>query len=185
MDKERLGKIVRLAKNGEGGEKENALRLVKKICEENGLDFNAVMSDDEEEKERVIPYRNETEKSLICQIIGRYGSRSIDHQVWTTNVTKTVHFKATKEMFVETLNAVSVLLPLYKKELAKLQQAMFMGFLDKHDLYYKPRLDEMEAYMNRVNKQRSEATDADKKSARLGAKLAEDMETAHIRKQIE
>jgi len=41
--REKLDKIIELAKRGQGGEKESALRLAKRMCNQLGLNFNKEM----------------------------------------------------------------------------------------------------------------------------------------------
>lgn len=45
LNKEYLGKVVRLAKEGIDGEKANAIRIVKKLCAKHDLNFDDVMND--------------------------------------------------------------------------------------------------------------------------------------------
>ncbi len=139
FNRERLGKIVAIAKYGEGGEKENATAIVRKICAQYGLDFDTVMQTDIIISEYRMEWKNSREKRLLAQIIGRFALDTMPNkELWENQMRKSFFFKTTKEKFVETLNAWDVLSQLYRKEEKKMQEVLFFGFLEKHQLYATP-----------------------------------------------
>lgn len=173
VDLERLGKIVQLAKKGVGGEKTNALKIVKKICQKYNLDFDKVMGSLEESgKEYEICYKTGFERDFLGQILCKYTSdRS---QCFRYNdFKKVVYFKATVEEYINVLNAFEVLLKLYKKERKKVIAALYYGFLEKHDLFYKGKI-----------KNRPKETAEDYEIARIGSDLARNFEDSDIHKRL-
>ena len=183
FNEERLGKIVALAKRGEGGEKTNAIRILKQLCEKHSLDFDELMSGGERVEEFEIEYKTLVEKEMLIQVVCRYAHRSMDDQIWTRRSVRrkgsgwTV-FNTTKEQHIETLNAWDVLRPLYKKERKRLQKAILYAFLEKHNLYYQPASDEL-SKLRSQNEQ-----DPDEDARRAGQSLEHLMEDAEITKRL-
>lgn len=142
-NKDRLGKIVALAKHGVAGEKENAIRMVKSICIRYGLDFDAVM-ENVEIGEYTFEYSNTIEKALLPQILQKFCKPYPDQvmDILFSQQVKKMWIKTTKEKYVEGLNAWDVLRKLYKVEQEKVLKTLLFAFLDKHDLYHNPTEEE-------------------------------------------
>lgn len=181
-DQERLGKIVALAKNGSGGEKANAIRIIKKICKQHGLDFDEVMNDEYRTvKEFTISYRSNDEKEVLVCCVYRYAFLKYGDDLWGV-YPKKMGFKTTPEKYIETLNAFSVLKGLYKKEKKIIEQATFLAFRKKHELFYNPTAEEWK----KINKQRKgkKDTEEDLKRERMAENMSRSMEDAEIHKQL-
>lgn len=149
-NKDRLGKIVALAKYGTDGEKENALRIVKRICQQHNLDFDSVMGNDMVISKYEITWTHAYEKRVLGQIIGRFTLDTMPKkELWENHHYKTFHFETTKEKYIETVNAWDVLRKLYKKEREKAMEILFHGFLAKHRLYAQPGKDMPERPLSR------------------------------------
>ncbi len=170
-NEELLGKIVRLAKNGVGGEKANAVRLLKTLCKKYKLDFAEVMEQGEAVREYAIPYKKEMYVRLVSQIIYKYCD--VD-DVMYNSYRKMVFVNTTQEKYIETLNAIDVLVKLYEKERKKLKDIIFYGFLDKHRLYSNPK----------EGRKHSEPTKEELEVRRAGSSIADSMEDAHIQKRL-
>lgn len=181
LDKERLGKIIQLAKNGLGGEKATAIRLVKALCKKHGLNFTEVMADSDVEAlvEYTVKYRTDEEHSIMVQIFCSYAQMNAKHNAKYNAYRRVMIFNTTKQRYIEFLNAVDVLLPLWRKEKKIMQEAVRFGFYDRHDLYYHPTDKERKTYF------KNKKQDKDEEKARMaGRSLASYMDEAIIRKQL-
>lgn len=179
---EKLGKIIQLAKHGIGGEKANAIRIVKALCKKHNLDFKQVMEEQDEQKffEYTIPYKTEDDLEILCQIFCRYGQTSAEETSHYNKYRKVMIFKTTQERYIEMLNAVSVLIPMWHKEKKVMKEAIKFAFLDRHFLYYTPSKEEEKTYWKKNKKE-----DKDEEKAReAGSSLARHMDEAIIRKQL-
>jgi hypothetical protein len=175
FNEERLGKIVEIAKRGYGGEKENAIKIVKALCKKHGLNFDLLMQGGEKIQEYAIPYKKKTYENLVSQIISVYGFIDENTEIFQNKIRKMFFINTTQEKYFETLNAVDVLTRLYEKEKAKIKDAVFYGFLEKHDLW------------NPYPKQRKKEkkmTAAEAKAREAGSSLARHMEDAEILKRL-
>lgn len=140
FDPEKLGKLVNVAKRGVGGEKSNAIRILRAICKKNDIDFEDVMSEGGVKKEYEIKYANVTESQIIIQIIHKF-SGDWDMDIYYLKHGKSVSFETTPEKYAEILVAVEVLTKLFRQEKKKVKDALFYGFIGKHDLWSQPRKD--------------------------------------------
>lgn len=134
-------KIVALAKAGVGGEKEVAIRMVKQICEREGIDFDELMSDRNAPKqfEPEIKVRGRDEMRIIIQVVARFattpehpdvraGYYSYTKEVW-------VRYTCTPSLHIDTLNAINVYLKAYRKEKKNFMDALKDAFVQHHNLY--------------------------------------------------
>jgi hypothetical protein len=142
---EKLDKIVALAKRGEGGEKEVALRMVKEICSREGLDFDDVMSDSPKTQEFYLSFSTAYEEDLLVQVICKFALLAYDSRVYSKRLStgkrlKMLYFETTTEKYVDTMNAWRILRRKLKEELDKLPLAMTY----KHGLFYQPTEEERE-----------------------------------------
>lgn len=175
-NQEQVGKIVAMAKNGIGGEKDAAVRILKKLCIKHKLDFDEMMSENEAQADCWFPYKRGY-TGVIRQILWRYAAADSDAKIYRQGQPPTSYkMRTTKQRYVETLNALDVLLPLYRKERKKAQKAFFYGFLEKHWLFSEIKTD-ADKKQRRVSKEERMARQA-------GSVLAGNMEDAEIRKRL-
>ena len=176
LNEERLGKLVAMAKRGEDGERDTAIRFVKSICQKHNLDFDEVMGGGEKIKTFHLQYRNITEAQLLRQVIFKYAYDGETKPLWTSRVRGNMLFDTTNERYIETSFAWDLLVSAYRKEKKRAEKAVFFGFLSKHDLY-------------------SEMTDEDRKKPQklseeelelrhTGERLAQGMKEVKIRKVL-
>lgn len=179
LDKERLGKIVRLARGGVGGERDNAVRMVRRICATHGLDFDEVMNGGPERHEYAIRFKSKAEERALVQVVCRYALLANGDNISHNRYRKVVIFETTVEKYFETLHAWDVLRPLYAKEMRRIQEAGFYGFLDKHRLYYQPTPEEREQMLKdqKISKEEMELR-------AMGAELSQHMSNADIHKRL-
>lgn len=178
-NEERLGKIIQLAKHGIGGEKANAIKKVKELCRKYDLDFNEMMDDEEKLLEYSLKYKLKEEQNVLAQVILRYAHWD-DIKVSTSR--KLLYFYATKETYIETLNAWETLLKLWRKEKKKILLGFMHGFLDKHNLYY--QYTEEERKKNKEIANVKKETEAERKARMLGSRIADSLEDADIMKRL-
>jgi hypothetical protein len=128
-----------------------------------------------------VPYKTKEELSILVQIFARYGQTKADYGSKYNQYRKLMIVETTKEKYIELLNAISVLIPLYKKEKKIMQDAIKFAFLDKHFLYYTPSKEEEKTYWK---KKQDKETKEEKRAREAGHDLANHMNEAHIRKQL-
>ncbi len=168
----RLGKIIALAKRGEGGEKTTAISMVKAICKRHGLDFDAVMSD-VQIKEFELELKAKSDFELAHHIIARYGLVDAEHaDVWSRWGRKYIMWETDTEHYFEVVNAYAVLRRAYMKERKRIMNDILLGFAYKHDLFYK------------LERPDREATDEEIEAGRRAVKLSETMDDVELFKQL-
>lgn len=187
LDKEFLGKVIALAKGGVGGEKANAIRIVKRICAEHGLEFDDVMNESDV-KEYYIDIVKKY-KQVAIQIILRYGLLDYEDGIHDSYSGDRLYFKTTAEKFIETQNAYDVLIAKYKEERAALEEAFESAFLRKHDLYYKfksreEHLEALKRQRERENKRTEAQKKKDEKAERMAQGLRFGLDDVDILKQL-
>jgi hypothetical protein len=158
LDTEKLGKIIALATRGEGGEKENAIRIVKRICKENDLNYDDVMNGVEKREYQIECKLSET--TLLSTIIYRYAFLSCDDTIGQNHNATRLFFKTTADKFIETKNAFDILRIKFKEEKSLIESAFLEAFRAKHHLHYTPTEKEWE----KINKKAIE--EADKKKTK-------------------
>lgn len=178
-DEEKLGKVVRLAKDGSGGERDAAIRIVKKLCKKMGLSFADVMSD--EQKMKV--YEVECSKKsvhLVMHIIMKYvydgDGRKENISFYENRYTKKhiLEFETTPDRYIETVNAIDVLTKLYKKEEKRMRDVLKFGFFEKHGLFVK-----------HVKKEEEKTPSAEElKNRMMGSRIASNMEDSNLTKRL-
>lgn len=176
----KLLKIIALAKNGIGGEKDSAIALVKKICEREGLDFEEVMSERSEFREfdlLDIKWRNKLEKQIVINVIYKYALSTEHATCRLYDFDKSARYTTTPSKHLETANAIQVYLQAYRKELKRIQEDIMSAFLDKHEIF-----PEWELPSDQKKKQKKEKVDF-KRMMRI-AGIAEGMEDVEIQRQI-
>ncbi len=173
-DEEKLGKIIELAKRGEGGEKEIAIKLVKKMCKKLGLNYDDVMSKRKHKEEFHIDIKRGDFK-LTLQIIVRYAydGDSTQESISGSYDRSRVYFKTTQDKYLEVVNAYEVLSRMYKLEERKAKEALYYGFLEKHNLY-----------ANHVKDKEDEDDEDEMKARLMGSLMSRGMDDAQIRKAL-
>lgn len=172
LNKDRLGKLIALAKLGEGGERDVAISMVQKLCKKHGLDFDDVMRDVKLEEFRINCKKNEYK--LLLHIVVKYAFDGQMLDVYHNGTRTACIFKTTKEKYIETEHAWAILSRLYKKEHERIEEAVWHGFLTRHSLY------------GRATKKEDEPdlSPEEIRTRRMGHVLAESMETANIHRTL-
>lgn len=137
----KLLKIVALAKQGIGGEKDTALALVRQMCERENLDFDEVMSDHNAPKERIadIKVRSKDELRICIQVAARFAAtqehQGVQGRYFSFDHSVRLWYTATMSRHIDTLNAVEVYLRAYRKEKKLIAEALKTAFTAHHNLY--------------------------------------------------
>lgn len=137
----KLLKIVALAKHGIGGEKDVAIALVKRICERDGLDYDAVMSDTDMPKEYIadIKVRGRDELQVAIQVAARFATTAEHPQVrggyYAFDKTIRLRYTCTAARHFETLNAINVYLKAFRNEKKKFLRSLGEAFYSHHGLF--------------------------------------------------
>lgn len=176
--KRRLGKIVELAKQGIGGEKTAALRMVKAMCREHDLDFDEVMQADERMYEYAFKYRTSDEHQLAKQIAFKYATCAAQPQVWNRTYYKEIIVKCTAAQYIETAYAMGIYLREYRKQKKLVISDLAGAFTIKNHIYPDwPDDDDDDG--------RPELTDEQRAAAWRRAKLVDTLDHVKITKAIE
>ena len=121
---ERSLRIVALARSGVGGEKENARRILRQICEKKHLDFGKVLAGTNDEI---------TERKLIL------GRMDKDHKtlnvLYYNNKPTGFAFECNKATFIETEHAANIYLLAFRKERRQIMNSLSTAFVMKQHLY--------------------------------------------------
>lgn len=178
-EKDRLGKIIKLAKSGIGGEKQVAIRMVKAICKKYDLVYEDVMSENQDVKEYRIKYANKEEAIVLSGCIYRYAYITYDDTLHQNNYYKELIFKTTPERYIETLSAFDILKRSFRKEKRKIADAVMDAFRTKHDLYYQPTKEEWQKIRDK-----DDDKPEDFGKQRLVSNLASGMDDIQIQKRL-
>ena len=133
----KLAKIVQLAKLGVGGEKDNALRILKELCVTNSIDFAEVMGDDITFREYIVGrYRNEQELRIVSQVCFKFGS--IDDGrfgVRYNKYRKVVMVETTPAKYAEVAYAYPIYIREYRRLLKQTVEDLAGAFIGTNRLY--------------------------------------------------
>jgi predicted RNase H-like nuclease len=157
-------KLNELAKRGEGGEKENAERMLRRLMKEHNLNEKDL------EDEQVFNYCQRIKLdsySLFFQISGTVNKTIKPRR--QSNKHNTCYFKCTKVEYLELLARFEFYERLFKEE----TEVLFLAFLSKHDLYVKVTKEEM-----------NDLTDEEKERRKRAAFMAEGLKDASYLKQL-
>ena len=138
---ERSLRIVALARSGVGGEKENARRILRQICEKKHLDFDKVLAgtnDEIAERKLILGRLTKDEVSVIARVVMNFGMDE-DHK--TLNVLyygsrpAGFAFECNKATFIETEHAANIYLLAFRKERRQIINSLSTAFVIKQQLY--------------------------------------------------
>lgn len=124
--KSRLIKIKELANNGVGGEKVNAEKLLKKLLYKYKITENDIKSD--VLQMFTLTFRSKLERRLLMQVIVMVrNSNQIEHRIYR----KQVDLKLSVAEYLE----ISEIYDIYRKELDKNIETLFLAFIFKNKIH--------------------------------------------------
>ncbi|MFA5172562.1 MAG: hypothetical protein WC426_13455 [Sulfuriferula sp.] len=171
----KLLKIVALAKGGVGGEKDTAIRIVKKLCADLGLEYDDVMNATEFRKYE-IPYERNNEHDIIVQILYKFATTPEHPGVRGNKRYKEFYITTTPSKYIETMQAIAVYIAAYRKERRRIITDMPLAFIHKHEIF---------GGHNDPDDERKQPTRAELEAARRASRLAENMDDVTLTKAIE
>ncbi len=190
MNKEKIGKILALARHGVDGEKQNAITILKRLCKKHSLDFEDVINQDNEKiQEYSIKYRTRDEEIILGHVISRFANRRITDFILADRHHKALIFQTTHQRYIETLNAYDVFIKLFRKEKRRINEilklknkAMMEGFIVKHKLFFQRTKEELAG--EKKNQKDIEGNISNNKANRLASFMASQMEDVELQKRI-
>jgi len=175
--REKIGKLVQLARRGVGGERKNALAILKRLCEKNNLDIKEVLEESESIREYVFKYRR-GELTIAARCALRYGctNKNQVEKLGYNTYRRVIIFETTKERYIETINAYDILSKLYREEKKRSQEVFEIAFIMKHDLNYKN---------DDVDRKRSkEPTQEEIENMKRASLMTMSLKTAQLQKRL-
>lgn len=171
-----IAALVGKIKEGNGGEASNARITLKKLCVKYDLDFDEVLTGKKIET-RWYKITAMTE-GVVAQVIMRYGST---REIFTTRGGKLLATDLDEAAHLEVTHALDILVPLYKKEMRKVKEAVLHAFVAKHDLYFKGE------YVQQIGEEKKKTPQQikeERERSRRAIALAQGMEDATIYKRL-
>lgn len=172
---DRTLKIIELAKQGVGGERETAIRLVKKMCAEKNLDYDDVMN-----SVAVKVYRlnaiDKGEANVLAHVIAKYAVTREHIILGYSRNRLWIYFTCTAARYIETANAFAVYQVAYRKEKARILKDLPGAFAMKHNLYL--------PHSEYDAKDMREPSEEELKSAHRQSKISDMLDDVEIRKAI-
>ncbi len=116
-----------------GNEGANAEKALRKLCTKYKLEYDDVVNGGEKKEDRFYKITSFS-KPIVVQIILRYGNCK---DIYNSRSKKYLIAEVSLSDHIEVENAISILIPLYRKELKKARELVIEAFCYKHDLYWK------------------------------------------------
>lgn len=129
--KTKLRKLLELARQGVGGEKDNAQSVLEKLLSKHGLTLEDLDSEQAEVVQCEFKFSDAQERKLLLQVIFTVLNASTipvrdDHKN-----SKTLCLKATRAQALE----IDLAWGLYRESFKKEQERLFVAFLHKNELF--------------------------------------------------
>lgn len=171
----KLLKVVALAKDGVGGEKTNALKIVKRLCAELGLNVDDVLNATDY-REYEIKYERNNELSIIAQICYKFATTPEHPGVRFNKHYKEVYVTTTPAKYIETTQAIAVYIAAYRKDRRRIISDLPTAFIHKHYLF---------GGHSDPDQEDRQPTKAELEQARRAAALGENLDDVTLTKAIE
>lgn len=172
----KLLKVVALAKDGVGGEKETAIRIVKRLCAELGLDYDDVMNA-QATQEYTFYYERNNERSIVSQILYKFATVPEHPGIRINKYYKKFFVRTTAAKYIEASQAIAVYIAAYRKERRRIITDLPDAFIYKHNIF--GGFDEQD------DKPPKEFTEAQLERERRAAALGSTMDDVTLTKAIE
>jgi len=163
-----------------GHESDAAQRVLENLCKKHNIDIDEVMNQKTKRTQREYSYKS-INQDILHQIMLRYGGND---KVLINKRFKILITDLTDSEHLEVTHAIDVLVPLYKKELKKIQQIAINAFVQKHDLFFKGETDESDLRIGKEKeKSAAEQREEMRRQIQIG-QMAEGMQDAEILKRL-
>jgi len=170
--------LLRKIATADPAEVANARRTLEKLCKKYDLEIDDVLNSTEKRTQREYEYKRA--RIIVGQILYRYGGNP---DIYVNTRAGFLIVDLTDAEHLEVSHAIDVLVPLYRKELRKIQDVALAAFIKKHDLYYKGDREDAERIGEETPKTIAEQR-AELARAMQIASLAETMDDAEINKRL-
>lgn len=175
---ELLLKITGLARQGVGGEQEAAVNMVRRRCEQLGLDFDDVMqATDERQYTLAVHLRSRDEFRVTQQTIFKFAITEKHPTLRGSYQGRFFIYTTTPSKHIETAHAVAVYLAAYRKEKRKFLDDLTMAFIRKHTLW-------ADLPDDGEDKPRPEPTSESYRRAERQMAIGMAMDNVHLRKEL-
>lgn len=132
--KDKLSKIVMLAKHGIDGEKFAAYEMVLAFCRKYNLDPEEVMLGDEEQITKYeIKYKTARERKIITGVISK--TLNIVEGLYYNKYYKVVYVETTASHYFDLLYVIDLYLTAYRKAMKQALKDIPKAFAIKHELW--------------------------------------------------
>ena len=130
-----MKKLLALAERGEGGEADNARRILNRLLVAYGLTLEDLASD--KRKRREFAYKTKDERTLFVMILTNlFGSKSEIFQEATYDTKhKLLYVDLTEIEYIDLSNMWTFFRPLFNRERDRLLSDATSAFIMKHSLY--------------------------------------------------
>ena len=170
--KERLLKIYRLATDGVDGEKVAAQKMLEANLAKYGLTMDDLIEVEDKKEIYWFTAKDKYQRNLLTQLFGVYICKDIHINTYSSKLRKyDVGMKLSKSEYIELQMMYDFYLPLWKKELDKQKEALFLAFISKHRIGFQ-------------GSNASEMTEEEIKTARRAFSMMDDIEDVSFKKQI-
>lgn len=170
----KLLKVVALAKDGVGGEKETAIRIVKRLCNELGLDYDDVMNA-QATQEYTFYYERNNERSIVSQILYKFATVPEHPGIRINKYYKKFFVRTTAAKYIEASQAVAVYIAAYRKERRRIITDLPDAFIYKHNIF---------GGFDEQDDERKAPTEAQLERERRAAQLGQTMDDVTLTKAI-
>lgn len=124
--------LLGLVRRGVGGEKGQAEKILRKLCDKHGLIYEDVIRREEEPVEQFyITFRNKHEERIAIHSVWKYGGVHPNDIYGHRQYPKRLYYECRKSKHLEVLTAWSVLKAAFKEEMEILRDA----FIHRHQIY--------------------------------------------------
>lgn len=131
---DKMLKVVALAKQGVGGERDAAIATLKRLCKRHGLNFDDVMNkSDVREYVLDLPYRNKDESDILAQVCFKFALFD-GGSLHYNEVRKVFIYETTAAKHIECSNAAAVYIAAYRHERKRMLKDLTAAFIYKHSL---------------------------------------------------
>lgn len=150
--REKMLKLLALARRGEGGEKENAQRFLERMLKQHGMTM-ADLDDAQAPKEwRGFSCKTKLEKTLLLQIVVTVlNVRRVFSRTYGKG--KKIHYELTKAQYLD----VSMQFAVYSRELQKSIDNLLLAFIHKNQITGPMAEDDGEEKQSTLSKEDIEA----------------------------
>lgn len=170
--KERLLKMYALATKGVDGERDAAQRLLDENLKKYGLTIDDLIESDDKKEMYWFVAKDTYQRSLLTQLYGVFICKSQHIKTYGSNQKKyAVGMMLSKVEYAELQMMYDFYLDIWKKELNRQKEVLFLAFISKHGIALQ-------------GSDASEMTDEEIETARRAARMMDDLEDASFKKQI-